>query len=108
MSSEKNQSIHRGQVLKKAVYDSGFKISEIAKKIGRSRRFIYIMFDKEDMPYHYMTKIGEVINHDFFAETKSDHNNIPHLYQKEGYWKDKYLNLLEEHNELLKLHYGKH
>ena len=56
-----NEEIHRGQLVKKAVSDSGFKISEIARKIGRSRRFIYVMFDKKDMPFHYMTKIGGML-----------------------------------------------
>jgi hypothetical protein len=103
-----SEQVHTGQLLKKAVSDSGIKIAELARKIGRSRRFIYFMFDKQDVSLHYILQIGDAINHDFFAEIKSDHNNIPHLYQKEGYWKDKYLRLLEEHNELLKLHYGKH
>ena len=103
-----SEKVHTGQLLKKAVSDSGIKIAELARKIGRSRRFIYGMFDKQDVPLHYILQIGEKINHDFFAEINSDHTNIPHLYQKEGYWKDKYLRLLEEHNELLKLHYGKH
>ena len=103
-----SEKVHTGQLLKKAVADSGIKIAELARKIGRSRRFIYLIFDKEDVPLHYLLQIGDAINHDFFAELKSDHNNIPHLCQKEGYWKDKYLRLLEEHNELLKLHYGKH
>ena len=102
-----NEKAHTGQLLKKAVSNSGIKIAELARKIGRSRRFIYTMFDKQDVPLHYILQIGETINHDFFAETNSDYNNIPHLYQKERYWKDKYVKLLEEHNELLKLHYGK-
>lgn len=103
-----SEQAHTGQLLKKAIINSGIKIAELARKIGRSRRFIYIMFDKQDVPLHYILQIGEAINHDFFAGANSDYNNIPHLYQKEGYWKDKYVKLLEEHNELLKLHYGKH
>ena len=103
-----SEKVHAGQLLKKAVTDSGIKISELARKIGRSRRLIYIMFDKQHVPLHYILQIGEAINRDFFAETNSDHSNISNLYQKERYWKDKYLKILEEHNELLKLHYGKH
>jgi hypothetical protein len=101
-----SEQVHAGQLLRKAITDSGVKIAELAKKIGRSRRCIYLMFDKQDVPLHYLLQIGKIINHDFFLETNSDHNNIPHLYQNEGYWKDKYLKILEEYNELLKLHYG--
>jgi len=103
-----NEEVHRGQLLKNAVKKSGIKISELARRICRSRRFVYIMFDKQDVPLDYMIKIGEAINHNFFEETKSSHNDIPHLYQKEEYWKDKYIALLEEHNELLKSLYEKH
>lgn len=102
-----NKQVHRGQIVKKAVYDSGMNISELSRRIGKSRRFIYIMFDKEDMPLHYIREIGKAIQYDFFEDTKKENTDLPHLYQKEQYWKDKYLNLLEEHNNLLKLHYGK-
>ena len=50
MSSQEIQYIHRGQALKKAVYESGIKISVLARKIEKSRRFIYIMFDNKDVP----------------------------------------------------------
>lgn len=103
-----NEKIHRGHILRKVISDRGVKISQLARNIGRSRRFIYIMFDKEDVPLHYMKIIGEAINYDFFAENNSDHNNISNLYQKEDYWKNKYINLLEEYNQFIKLHYGKY
>lgn len=103
-----NEKAHTGQILKKAVSNSGMKIAELARKIGRSRRFIYTMFDKQDVPLHYIIKIGEIINYDFFKDNNFNNNDIPHLYQKNEYWKDKYLKLLEEYNELLKLHYGNH
>ena len=103
-----SEDIHRGHILRKVICDKGIKISQLARSIGRSRRFIYIMFDKEDVPLHYMREIGTVINHDFFQETNNNNADTPHLYQKEGYWKDKYLLLLEEHNNLLKIHYEQH
>jgi hypothetical protein len=99
-------TIHKGQIIKKAVIENGIKISVLARKIGVSRRLIYIIFSKEEVASHYITKIGEVINHDFLEKDNSNPAETPHLYQKVNYWKDAYIKLLEEHNELIKLHYG--
>jgi hypothetical protein len=102
-----SETIHQGQIIKKAVFENGIKISVLARKIGVSRRQIYIIFSKEQVASHYITKIGEAINNDFFKNDNFNHAEKPHLHQKEGYWKDAYIKLLEEHNKLLKLHYGK-
>lgn len=102
-----SEKVHQGEIIKKAVIDSGIKISVVARRISKSRRLIYILFSKEEVPLHYMKKIGEAINHDFFIKNNPNHAETPHLYQKVNYWKDAYIKLLEEHNELLKLHYGK-
>jgi ribosome-binding protein aMBF1 (putative translation factor) len=98
---------HQGEIIKKAVIDSGIKISVLASKIGKSRRLIYIIFNKEEVDLRYMKKIGEAINHNFFIKNNPNHAETSHSYQKVNYWKDAYIKLLEEHNELLKLHYGK-
>jgi hypothetical protein len=99
--------IHQGQIIKKAVIENGIKISVLARKIGVSRRLIYIIFSKEEVASHYITKIGEAINHNFLEKDNYNHSETPNLYEKDGYWKDAYIKLLQEHNELLKLHYGK-
>lgn len=93
--------IHRGKVVEKAVKNSGIKISELSRKLDKSRRFVYILFSNELAPLHYVRKIGEVINYNFS-------NQIPELEEDLGLsennmsWKDKYISLLEEHNQFLK------
>ena len=94
--------IHRGEIVKNAVRNSGIKISELARKIGASRRFIYIIFGREKIALHDIRKIGEAINHDFSNEIIELKENVPQIYQTETFWKDKYIKLLEEYNELLK------
>ena len=47
-----SEEIHRGQLVKKAVSDGVFKISEIARKTSGSRKFINIMFHIEDFPLY--------------------------------------------------------
>jgi plasmid maintenance system antidote protein VapI len=99
--------VHQGEIIKKAVIENGIKISVLARRIGVSRRLIYIIFSKEEVATHYITKIGEVISHDFIEKDNSNQVEALPLYKKFDYWKDAYIKLLEEHKELLKLHYGK-
>jgi hypothetical protein len=105
MSKQEVVYIHRGQALKKAVYDSGIKIAELARQLGKSRRFIYLMFDKKDLPIHLMRSVCEAIRHPFTRDMFEEKLEVEEELFKD-YWKDKYLKLLEEHNGLLKKHYA--
>lgn len=107
MNNNKNVAIHRGQALKKAVYDSGIKIAVLARKIEKSRRFIYIMFDNKDVPLHLMKSVCEAIKHPFTRDMFEEKIEVEEELGKD-HWKDKYISLLEEHNNLLKIHYAKH
>ena len=99
---------HRGEIIKKAVYQSGFSITDIANRIGKSRRWMYIMFENSNVSLDVVLEIGKIIHHDFsedMPELKSQNqsNATPqNTTYPESYWKDKYLKLLEEYNELLK------
>jgi hypothetical protein len=107
MSNQEIVYIHRGQSLKKAVYESGIKIAELARRLGKSRRFIYLMFDNKDVPIHLMRSVCEAIKHPFTRDMFEEKLEVEEELIKD-YWKDKYLNLLEEHNNLLKTHYEQH
>ena len=98
--------VHRGKIVKKAVSNSGIKIAELGRKLSKSRRFFYIMFETELMPIHYVKQIGEVISYDFSKDIP-ELQEVHKLNRTDDNWKDKYLKLLEEYNNLLKLHYGK-
>ncbi|MBN9293287.1 MAG: hypothetical protein J0G96_04835 [Flavobacteriia bacterium] len=102
--------VHRGEIVEQAVRRSGVPITTIAKRLGRSRRWMYLMFDNPDVPIEIITRIGQIIYYDF-------HSDFPSLFQKfqaveqvsydlkhegEEYWKNKYFALLEEYNSLLK------
>lgn len=102
---------HRGEIVERAIRQSGFPISEIAKRLGRSRRWMYLMFDNNQVALETILTIGNIIHHDFSDEIKelntinnntlSDPEN-PYNNQTKEYWKNKYLKLLEDYNELLK------
>jgi len=102
---------HRGEIVEQAVRKSGVPIATIAKRLGKSRRWMYLMFDNPDVPIEMIARIGKIIYYDF-------HDDLPALFPKgqtssespiiytpsesAEYWKNKYLLLLEEHNALLK------
>ncbi|MNR29911.1 hypothetical protein D3C85_1473290 [compost metagenome] len=103
---------HRGEIVKKAVYKSGYPITELAKRLSKSRRWIYLMFDNTNVSLDIVLQIGKIIHYDFRDEIKefssyqkainepvSDYQNDESQVE---YWKNKYLKLLEEYNEILK------
>lgn len=103
---------NRGEIIKEAVYKSGYPITELAKRMGKSRRWVYLIFESNTVSLDIMLQIGKIIHHDFTEEIKELNtsknmlNEARSSYEKEEpnaeYWKDKYLKLLEEYNELLK------
>ena len=102
---------HRGEIVERAIRQSGYPISAIAKKIGKSRRWMYLMFDNTQVDIETILTIGNIIHHDFSDEIKElnsiNPNSVgdpenPYNNQSKEYWKNKYLKLLEDYNELLK------
>lgn len=103
---------HRGEIIKKAIYKSGYPITELAKRLDKSRRWVYLMFENNNVSLDIVLQVGKIIHYDFTEEIKEfnpyqnavDEPSVD--YQKnesqEEYWKNKYLKLLEEYNELLK------
>lgn len=72
---------------------------------------MYLMFDNTQIDLETVMAIGNIIHHDFSDEIKelssintnsfSDPENSYNNQTKE-YWKNKYLKLLEDYNDLLK------
>ena len=102
---------HRGKILKEAIYKSGIPITELAKRLGKSRMWMYLMYNNSTVSLDLVLQIGKLIHHDFSDSIKElptslKVNESPTAYEKEGisadYWKDKYLKLLEDYNVLLK------
>lgn len=103
---------HRGEILKKAIYKSGFPITELAKRLSRSRKWIYLQFDNSNVSLDIILEVGKIIHYDFNEEIrelssfqKATKQSITEYQFNESeveYWKNKYLSLLEEYNQLLK------
>jgi transcriptional regulator with XRE-family HTH domain len=105
--------VHRGELLKSAIKQSGIPVSRVAEAIGKSRRWLYLQFEKRDVALDMLLRIGKFIHYDFSAEipelttkqpySKNIHDSLtPYPDQDAAFWKDKYLRLLEEYSTLLK------
>ena len=102
---------HRGEIVEQAVRKSGMTVTGVAKKLGKSRRWMYDCFETKDLSLDHIIKIGKIIHYDFsedFPELgrgKINAFNDPQQKYPQydvDYWKDKYYALLEEYNQLLK------
>lgn len=106
---------HRGEIVAKAVKLSGVKITDLAKKLKKSRKWLYDSFANKNLSFDVILAIGKVIRHDFsedFPQLTSIHSKPAKLADSKikyaadqnsvEYWKNKYLLLLEEYNQLLK------
>jgi predicted transcriptional regulator len=108
---------HRGEIIKKAVYKSGFSITELAKRLGKSRRWVYLMFENPSVSLDVVLQLEKIIHYNFSNEIKEIRpSNLEFIESitggqtekySEDYWKNKYLRLLEEYNDLLKLNNSK-
>lgn len=103
---------HRGEIVKNAVYQSGYSITKLAEKLGKSRRWVYLMFENSNISLEIIIQIGQIIHYDFsdeikglkkvdnsFSEPRETAYESPETTVE--YWKDKYLKLLEDYNTLL-------
>ena len=105
--------VHRGELLRKAIDESGYPISQLAKRLGKSRKWMYLQFDNPSVQIDYMIEIGKLLHVDFSKDLNTYQlNETPDKVKEPGttyaineteYWKAKYIDLLERYNKLLEL-----
>lgn len=107
--------IHRGEIVEKAVRSSGTSITNLAKRLGKSRRHIYNLFNNSNVSWEMILEIGKIIHYDFgpdfseFSKIKEYSTGGSEAQiisdSSENYnstdWKNKYFELLEKYNELM-------
>ncbi len=112
---------HKGEMVEKAVRESGYPITRLAKKLGKTARWMYFLFNNPNAPVNYILEIGEAIHYDFSEEIDelkkfrrrqhtieatesmaSDKDATKEKNEAE-YWKNKYLELLEQYTALLRM-----
>lgn len=107
---------HKGEIIEKAVRESGHSITKLAQKMGKSRRWVYQIFDSAVVPIDYIIEIGKIIHYDFSEDIKGikmygsdrpisgveDTRFTSKASTDEAeHWKEKYMTLLEKYNDLL-------
>jgi hypothetical protein len=108
---------HRGEIIKKHIDDLGIKGEVLAKKLVfggkiRSSRTMYNKLSQPNMSIDDVLAFSRALNHDFsneIPELKKISSNEFHVvsepteeYKKQTDFKDKYVKLLEEQNNLLR------
>ncbi|HMI01428.1 MAG TPA: hypothetical protein VK541_03050 [Pedobacter sp.] len=113
--------LHHGQTVERIIRRNGFNITELARLTKVNRRSVYNWFNQRHLKPQIIYRIGSVISYDFSSEfpgmfSKEDFinkgtSNPSFLSSEETvnsfYWKDKYIELLERHNELLQVYIEK-
>ncbi len=112
--------VHRGEVVEKAVRQSGYSITKLANRMGKSRRHVYNIFENPNVPIDTILEIGKIIHYNFSElfpaaydiqdskENISEHRvGYPHEEETVDYWRNKYILLLEKYNDLLEQKGGK-
>ncbi|RZK23481.1 MAG: XRE family transcriptional regulator [Flavobacterium sp.] len=105
---------HHGQLIEKIIRRNGHSITDVARLTNVNRRSVYNWFNKARLKPRTIKCIGEAIRYDFtgiFPEFKGDiaieEFQLTETIKNKGLdneaydWKDKYIELLEKHAELL-------
>ncbi len=112
------QDLNYGQVVERGVRRNSMGISEIARRLGVSRRTLYNWFDTKELSPDTVSKIGFVIGYDFSkefpeeffkgrkafgTEVSGDPSGSPGVGAKDPvyYWMSRYIKLLENFNDRL-------
>ncbi|AMR31719.1 hypothetical protein A0256_09930 [Mucilaginibacter sp. PAMC 26640] len=113
---------HKGQIVEYIVRRNGYSITDLANELKVNRRSIYNYFQNPNLKFDVIYKIGLIVRHDFSKE-------FPEIFTGEEFevknrqaqsfeavgkmsanaeqWKDKYIRLLEEYNEALRVDFSK-
>lgn len=115
MSQICNMIKKRGEILKKVFDSEGVNVTKTAKKMNIDRATIYRHFADDDLSLDYILKYGKAIDYDFSkyfpellqivqdpsTETKKSPKTYADLERDVEYWKDKYIQLLEQYNQII-------
>jgi predicted transcriptional regulator len=108
---------HRGEIVEKAVRNSGYPLTKLVSRLGKSRRWIYNVFENPQLPIDHILRIGKIIHHDFtdeidefkvISQQTAESFMSPYTAANKDaeFWRTKYYELLEKYNALLENRLG--
>jgi transcriptional regulator with XRE-family HTH domain len=108
---------HAGEIVKSVVRDRGISISELARRLGRTRPFIYALFEKDSINTAVLQQLRQVLNYPFTellgrqdpikdygggflseAEFDSLQESLTRAEAEAEHWRKKYYELVEQFN----------
>lgn len=98
---------HRGEIIERAVRESGMSLVAVSSKLKVSRRTLYNYFDQADLSVEMIERIGKVIHADInelLEMVGYSQSRVSPTASEKGddvFWKNKYIDLLEKYNALL-------
>jgi hypothetical protein len=109
MVKDKRENKHMGETLEMIIRRRGWNITELAKNIGADRRSFYYWFKQPDIKESVLQRISQVVDYDLSRDFPTFSTESPDLKkfseivqtQPKTYWKDKYVDLLEQYSQLL-------
>lgn len=108
-------AVHQGDVIERIIRRQGHSLTDLARLTGVNRRSIYNWFLQPRVKPENIIRIGQAIHHDFsaqFPEQFVSEDFVPVADQlkvvdeKLDVWKEKYVDLLERYNLLLRISSG--
>jgi predicted transcriptional regulator len=104
---------HRGEMVERVVRESGYSLKSLAEHLKVSRRTLYNYFNQVDLSVELVMEIGRIIHYDFSPYLYANYakgNSAPARAVTDAivpeetaeYWRNKYIQLLEVHNALLR------
>jgi len=108
-------AVHQGDIIERVIRRQGHSLTDLAKLTGVNRRSIYNWFLQPKLKPENIIKIGQAIHHDFSVEFPaqfvSEDFAVPEKAvvsdeEKFDAWKEKYIDLLERYNLLLRIANG--
>ena len=104
----------RGDIVKRAISKSGLSKAALAKKLGVGRTTLYYKLDSEYLDYDFIIQVYQAIKRDISKDfpdlikyvsgepVEEYSNELKNCKEELESYKEKYIKLMEEHNQLLK------
>ncbi|WP_407425518.1 helix-turn-helix domain-containing protein [Arcticibacter sp.] len=109
---------HHGKIIERVVRRANMSLSELSKLMGVNRRSMYNWFVLPKVKPEIIFRLGKALEHDFSQEfpeffERDDFKDsrrysgdpsyeiVPDKSTDDGFWKDKYISLLEKMNSMM-------
>ena len=108
-------AVHQGDIIERVIRRQGHSLTDLAKLTGVNRRSIYNWFLQPKLKPENIIKIGQAIHHDFSVEFPGQFVSEDFIVAEKAKdakeeqfdaWKEKYIDLLERYNLLLRIANG--